>query len=277
MKLRDFNIVDETIGYYTAFCPEHNDVNTPNVTITKRGKYIGRWKCWACGAKGTVSDMILEGINKTIICQPKKRVDINWKSLNRYYVNKGKLNSTKLLELSENLDIPLHTLVSIGIGYDGRAYTFPVYDENKKVIGIALRFPDGSKRMIRGSQVGIYLGNNVLDLSWATTKKQLVICEGATDLATIMRIHTTPAIGMFNNETPIEIVYNYILKYKPDKTIIFPDGDKPGVLGANKVARRLMDITHVKVFPMPAGYDVRRYCTEKGKEAITYILECIHG
>lgn len=276
MKLRDFNIVDECNHYYTAFCPKHNDVNTPNVTITKVGRYIGHWKCWACGKSGIVSDMILEGINKTIIHKPKQKVDINWKSLNRYYVNKGKLNSDKLLALANNLDLPLWTLVQIGVGYDGKAYTFPVHNADKEIIGIALRYPDGNKRMVRGSGVGIYLGNGVLDVSWARIRNRLVICEGATDLAAMMHIYTT-AIGMFNNETPIEIVYNYILKHKPDETIIFPDGDTPGVTGANKLARKIMDITHVKVFPMPVGYDVRHYCTEKGREATAYILECIHG
>ena len=274
MKLEDFNIVDECTHYYTAFCPKHNDVNTPNVTITRIGKYIGHWKCWACGAHGVVSDMILDGINKTIICKPKQKVDINWKSLNRYYVNKGKLNSDKLLELADNLDLPLWTLVNLGLGYDGGAYTFPVYNEDAEIIGIALRFPDGSKRMVRGSKIGIYSGNNICDIPDNSSK--LVICEGATDLATIKRIYPT-AVGMFNNENPIEIVYNYILKYKPAETIIFPDGDTPGVSGANKLACRIMDITHVKVFPMLAGYDIRKYYAEKGREAITYILECIHG
>jgi len=277
MKLQDFNIVDECNHYYTAFCPIHNDVNTPNVTITRIGKYIGHWKCWACGEEGVVSDMILQGINKTIIHKPKQRVDINWKSLNRYYINKGKLNSSKLLGLADSLDLPLWTLVQLGVGYDGRAYTFPVHSADEEIIGIALRFPDGSKKMVRGSEIGIYLGNNMLDIPGAShSKSRLVICEGATDLATIRRIHST-AIGMFNNETPIEIVYNYILKHKPAETIIFPDGDTPGVSGANKLARRIMDITHVKVFPMPPGYDVRQYCTEKGREAIVYILECIHA
>jgi len=276
MKLQDFNIVDECNHYYTAFCPIHNDVNTPNVTITRIGKYIGHWKCWACGEEGVVSDMVLQGINKTIIHKPKQRVGINWKSLNRYYINKGKLNSSKLLELADSLDLPLWTLVQLGLGYDGKAYTFPVHNEDGEIIGIALRFPDGSKRMVRGSEVGIYLGSNVLDVSWARIRNRLVICEGATDLATMLRIYST-AIGMFNNETPIEIVYNYILKHKPAETIIFPDGDTPGVNGANKLARRIMDITHVKVFPMLAGYDVRKYFAEKDREAVSYILECIHA
>ena len=276
MKLQDFNIVDECNHYYTAFCPKHNDVNTPNVTITKIGRYIGHWKCWACGEGGIVSDMILEGINKTIICKPKQKIDINWKSLNRYYVNNGKLHSDKLLELADSLDLPLWTLVQLGLGYDGKAYTFPVHNADEEIIGIALRFPDGSKRMVRGSEVGIYLGNGVLDVSWMRIRNRLVICEGATDLATMVRIYST-AIGMFNNETPIEVVYNYILKHKPAETIIFPDGDTPGVSGANKLARKIMDITHVKVFPMLAGYDVRKYCAEKDREAISYILECIHA
>jgi len=28
---------------------------------------------------------------------------------------------------------------------------------------------------------------------------------------------------------------------------------------------------------MLAGYDVRKYCAEKDREAISYILECIHA
>jgi len=267
MKLSDLNIVDETNDYYIAFCPFHNDVNTPNLTVNKAGEYVGRYKCWACGKWGSVDDMD-EVVTMTV---PKSvsQCIINWNYLNNHYRQLGIHNRSKILGLARELGVPLWTLDALGIGYDNTAYTFPVYNDKYICIGIARRFKS-AKCMVKGSGVGLYISDCSFD------NKTLVVCEGVSDVAAMLPIHRR-TIGMFNREIPLDVLADYIMKDPPSKIVIMADGDNPGITGAKKIASKIVDIAETLVCPMPDGYDVRSYLNSEPDKAKDYILRCING
>jgi hypothetical protein len=268
MRLSDLDIIDETNHYYTAFCPFHNDVNTPNLKIQKDGEYAGHYKCWACGTYGKLEDLAYNRVK--VITRRQKLIPINWNKLNEYYTALSRFDI--LQPLATTLHIPLWTLIRLGIGYDGENTTYPVRNANNNIIGVMLRTPEGFKKMVTGSCIGLYIPAIELRPSDTT----LVICEGMSDTAALLPIHWW-TIGMYNCETPLEIIYDYTNKHKPKKVIMFPDGDAPGLKGFKKVAAKLSDITDVIICELPNGYDVRSYLNDKPEEAKKFILGCTHG
>ena len=161
----------------------------------------------------------------------KRPAIINWNTLQQCYMNTFKdLTISKVPFFSSEM-----TLYNMETGWDGEAYTFPVRNANDKIIGITRRWPDGTKGMVKGSQVGIYIPR----LNWDNLET-LFICEGASDTATALDMGLS-AIGRVSCQTGRDYIIKFCVKKKPTQIVIVADNDKAGISGAKILG---VDISH---------------------------------
>lgn len=264
MNLSDIHIVDESRRFYTAFCPYHDDRNTPNMKIDKK---TGVYHCYACGSHGQIElDENQERYSKRAI----QKVPINWPLLSNMYSHLT--GWIKVLECAKQLKVLPYTMQQLGVGWDGEAWTFPVKDAKLNMIGIMRRFPDGSKSMVSGSSIGIY-APLYLQESVADT---LIIAEGASDVAAVMPIYPD-VIGKFNCQVPHDIIQEFIRYHSIRQIVIIPDADDPGVKGATKLADRLLrDVDQMSIHPSEHG-DLRNWITKDYSNAKETILSWVQS
>ncbi len=144
------------------------------------------------------------------------------------------------------------------MGYDGKAFTFPMRDEKCKIIGIRRRFGDGYKKAITGSQNGLFIPAGL------SSDKPLFITEGPTDTASALDLGFD-AVGRPNCDSKIEMTVRFA---RGRKIVIICDNDLPGRDGAKKLAKELiLHCPEVKIICPPAGIkDLRQWNTLQGKK-----------
>ena len=141
------------------------------------------------------------------------------------------------------------------MGFDGHAYTFPMRDENRKIIGVRRRFDDGRKLSIKDSTNALFFPDGLSD------SDKLIICEGPTDCAAALDMGFD-AIGRPNCDSKIEMTAKFV---QGRMVTIVADNDLPGVTGAKKLARRLIECCpEVKIIAPPAGIKDLRQWKQQG-------------
>ena len=266
-------------GRAWSYCPFHDDTHRPNVSITLYGKYGGKWVCWACGKRGTLSDgemklLNIEPLKEYNACSSNYRV--RWGKLILSY--KDNLNRLPLLKegLAHELNIQTKLLSYWDVGYDGQAFTIPMI-ENCQWAGVQRRFPDGKKCCITGSKLGV-ISNN----SFGVWKNEpLFICEGFTDAIavndlgfnSIARPHCHFVEGVidylnYGDEVEEEEGWNNI--------IIVPDNDAIGIEGAKHLFDSIcINVAYgrIEVFKFSGAKDVRELIELKGKDKVMIELK----
>lgn len=173
----------------------------------------------------------------------KRPATINWGCLNDCYIQAvSKLNRDSLGTVySRNFDLCVKWQVDSRIlqmmqtGWDGEAYTFPVRNANDEIIGITRRWPDGTKGMVKGSQVGIHIPR----VNWDNLET-LFICEGASDTATALDMGLR-AIGRVSCQTGRDHIIKFCVQKRPTQIVIVADNDSAGITGAKILG---VDISH---------------------------------
>jgi len=172
---------------------------------------------------------------------------------------KQQLTESKLHQLSNQLKISTESLAKLSIGWDGKAYTFPMSNEQGRIIGIRRRFPNGSKVSLKGCTTGLFIPT---DLS---SEGLLLICEGPTDTAAALDLGFT-AIGRPNCNSCVDMTIEFCKGRS--QIIIIGDNDPPkeggrfpGKEGAEKLARKLLlHCSSVKViYPPDKAKDLRQW------------------
>jgi hypothetical protein len=185
---------------------------------------------------------------------PKEPPNINWFNLMKMYED-------KLRKSLEVLDIGLRqgTLEQFCMGWDGKAFTFPMRDETTRPIGMQVRFKDGKKMTVKGSQAGLFMPNLLV------IEDLLAITEGVSDAATLTEMGV-PTIGRFNCNSGGDMIVNYC-KWLPrcPKIVLVGDNDGAGKDGLDALGTKLTakGIDHVKVYPTQFN-DVREAYVTKG-------------
>ncbi len=80
--------------------------------------------------------------------------------------------------LSVRLGVPTWALRTLGMGWDGEAWTVPERAADGRVRGVKRRFPDGSKFYCKGSKTGLTYDDNALE-----RPGPILLVEGASDVA----------------------------------------------------------------------------------------------
>ncbi len=159
---------------------------------------------------------------------------------------------TKQLDvLADSLGVSVESLKRLNIGWDGKAYTFPMSNDFGKIIGIRRRFPSGRKVSIKGSKTGLFIPSGL------HTNSLLLICEGASDTAAALDLGFA-AIGRPNCNSKVEMTANLV---KGRMVVIVGDNDKVGHTGSKRLARILsLFCPSVRIVYPPGGTkDLRQW------------------
>jgi len=165
---------------------------------------------------------------------------------------KQQLTKEKLQKLSKQLKISAESLTKLNIGWDGRAYTFPMSEAKGRIIGIRRRFANGFKCSVKASQAGLFIPEGL------SHTKPLLITEGTTDTAAALDLGFS-AIGRPNCNSLIRMTASAVKDYK--EIVIVSDNDTSGRAGAGKLANYLaVRCTKVKIIYPPEGIkDLRQW------------------
>ncbi len=258
---------------WRACCPAHDDT-TPslNIDIAWDGRIL--IYCHAgCPAK-----QIMQALGLTLCALfPIRRVSagapMKMRRQGAYHDFgpmserfQSELSRYRLQRLAHDLGVSARSLQSLGVGFDGEAFTFPMFDPHEKAIGIRRRFADGQKRAVKGSRNGLFLPaskTGVRGGRWCTSKRNpgmLFVCEGPTDTAAMLDLGFS-AVGRASCSSTSGDAKAYVELHRPECVVIVADNDEPGVNGANRLAEDLRSVCKsLKVISPPARYkDVRSW------------------
>jgi len=169
---------------------------------------------------------------------------------------KQQLTEEKLQQLSKQLKISAESLIKLNIGWDGRAYTFPMSDTKGRITGIRRRFPNGRKVSFTGSRSGLFIPANL------SPEGLLLICEGTTDTAAALDLGFS-AIGRPNCNSLVKMTASAVKSYK--EIVIVADNDSAGIAGAEKLANYLtVRCRKIKVIHPPEGIKDLRQWLQRG-------------
>jgi hypothetical protein len=212
-----------------------------------------------------------------------------------------------LSDLSQQLGVTPSSLYQLGIGWDGVAWTFPMFDGEGTPIGVHRRFPDGRKLCLSGSRLGLFFSTTTSrgdsDRSpWdagigtsVTTQphlgghlsppRALLICEGASDTAAALTLGYH-AVGVPSAGLGADLVVRFVQRTHPAHIVIVADLDEgsstssgkmtwPGIEGGLWLAERLLPL-HGNVrfcLPPPGVKDLRQWMGRDDSSAICAALE----
>lgn len=285
MKDKDFRQLKVVLCEHDKvwlYCPFHKDTIRPNLSISLLDKYYGRYKCWACSAKGWLSK---EQMNELLLSpvvykNDKHNLQTRWKQFTENcYDNLQKFPLLKL-GLAKELNVSTKSLDEWLVGFDGGSFTIPMFREDLAeyskqggFCGVQRRFPDGSKKCVISSHLGLMYPYNYIGDYY------LFICEGFSDaisvwdlgLQSIARPHCryTDGIEGFLGEVVDEAV---------ERIIIIPDNDVVGREGAEQLQDELDGLCYyeegwdedcnITIFSFDGAKDVRQLIQLKGKEVV---------
>ena len=264
-KFKRLKIVNINTRRAYAFCVNHNDKHRPSMSIDLQEPYYGYTHCWTCGYcdRLSTSQMNKLGLSKVNI----KRIprDIDWNNLSKQYYNNLIVNLPyKLTELCTKFGIADNTY-GVEIGWDGEAYTFPMYKNRDCILGIQRRWLDGKKRMVDDSRLGLFLSVDLHPFS------PCFITEGVSDMLSVSDLDFY-AVGkpsaLYGNNLVKEFVeYNEI-----ERVIILPDNDSAGIQGAGELHKMIKNSI---IYIAGKEKDIRKEIEVQGKESIKQKLESL--
>jgi hypothetical protein len=139
----------------------------------------------------------------------------------------SQLTDDRRQALACSLGLSGRSLQRLRVGWDGRAYTFPMSDDCGRIIGIRRRFPSGSKVSVKGARNGLFIPT---DLGEAGL---LLVCEGPTDTAAALDLGFA-AIGRPNCNSLVEMTVRAVRGR--EEIVIVADNDAVGRMGAERLA-----------------------------------------
>jgi hypothetical protein len=173
------------------------------------------------------------------------------------------LSPDRLAKLAASLGVSERSLKSYGVGYDvsDGAATFPMYDGDRKPIGVRLRHVDGRKTCVPGSQNGLFLPDEIRrdglkslpDLLTSDDAPLLLLTpEGPTDCCAAADLGFR-AIGRPSNSGGASHLakllriggnQDVIIVADRDETKRLPDGTPfwPGIEGALSIAEMILPV-----------------------------------
>ena len=169
-------------------------------------------------------------------------------------------------KVADELGVSVRSLERLDTGWYGNV-TWPMRDENDKVIGIRVRASDGKKWCVPGSRTGVFWPENIDDVD------VLLLSEGPTDTAALLTLDYAAA-GRPSCSGGVEILKAKLSRRKRyvvvvadnDEAKLRPDGSEffPGQEGACKTAEALSKYTKgIKIVVPPVYKDVRRWLNEE--------------
>ena len=251
-------VMKETASHWWYICPFHDD-HKASMTVEKGGQYAGHFKCWACGERGSANKFAeLTGIKAKAFFSTKKNHSPKAKkqyldaaTLQKYTEGyQAKAKASDMQKLADKLSVKIETLNMLRVGVAGKSYSFPMYDEKSRVIGIRYRNFNGAKTAMRGSRNGLFVPAMAFDKG-----KSIYITEGESDCLAALEIGFQ-AIGRPGNLQCKELIAKWLQEHGFHKALIVSDNDTAGQKGAKELADYLMFKANreTKIITPPSQY-----------------------
>jgi len=154
--------------------------------------------------------------------------DMDFTTLQQQY--SLKIKDEQVSSLSQDLGVTADSLKQLRIGWDDKAYTFPMSDSEGRIIGIRRRFLNNNKCSLTGSKTGLFIPTDL------PSEGVLLICEGPTDTAAALDLGFA-AIGRPNCNSKVDMTARFV---KGRTIVIISDNDDSGKMGATKLASALL-------------------------------------
>ena len=198
--------------------------------------------------------------NKKITPQIKIERDLFNDRLVEKYVKQ--LSKIQLEKFSQERGIPIEVLKEHQIGWDGYAYTLPIYHQEGFLIGFRRKIPDGDTISKKGSRAGLFNVDTIMASSAGTT---IYICEGEWDammLETQGYVHVVAVPGAFTFKK------EWLSLFKNRHVVLLYDTDETGRKQAEKIAvilkNHALTVKNVDLSAiLKEGKDVRDYFTAR--------------
>jgi hypothetical protein len=266
-----------------TYCPFHKDSIRPNLSISTTDSYYGRYKCWACGAEGRLTE---KQISKLLINNPptqyinRKQLSTCWKEFVSSCHNNIQKFPLLKIELAQQLNVSCKSLDDWGVGYDGISFTIPMcrpdlpqYYRDEGICGVQRRFSDGSKRSVLNSRLGYMYADIDMLYELVCDAGCLFICEGFSDGIAVWDLGF-PSISRPNChyiESIISVLYEITeVEDGLGRFVIIPDNDTVGIEGASKLRNKIYyetENTTIHSFTTGAK-DIREYIMKYGKDKV---------
>lgn len=162
------------------------------------------------------------------------------------------------------LGLSRESLMRIGTGWNGSAWTFPMRNHRGDIVGFRTRLENGQKLAIRGSRAGLFIPSGVVrdDIIW--------IVEGPSDVAAMLDMGLN-AIGRPSCRGSEREIQRWV---KGHRVVIVSDNDGAGIGGAESLERTLRgSVSSVETILPPWGMkDSREVANHGGKKDDWLIL-----
>lgn len=218
-----------------------------------------------CGNAGWLHILVRKDANFRGLNRHKAGIPVNFDQEKDFggfaALYRQQISKERLHHLSEQLGVSAESLSRLSIGWDGKAYTFPMKSGyTGKIIGIRRRFPNGQKFTLTRSKTGLFIPADL-----PPAESLCLICEGPTDTAAALDLGFS-AIGRPNCNSLIQMTASAVAGCK--EVVIAADNDAAGKDGAEKLSNYLaVRCRKVKVVCPPAGIKDLRQWLQRGLTA----------
>ena len=188
--------------------------------------------------------------------------NIRFADLDRRY--RVRMTDQKLRQLSRTLGLSIASLIRLGLGWDGQAFTFSMRGKRGQVVGIRRRFLSGPKSSVKGSRCGLFIPQGL------SGQGPLLICEGPTDTAASLDLGYD-AVGRPNCNSGVQELTGIV---RGRDIIIIADSDDVGIKGAEMAAKFLMLYCNSLRIFIPPAKDIRQWVRQEvDREYIRHSIE----
>ncbi|NQV32183.1 MAG: hypothetical protein HQ515_05775 [Phycisphaeraceae bacterium] len=237
------------------------------MTVNKEGDFPGYFRCWACNQNGSPKRFAeLQGqeyVHTDISFAPRptqQKRGLSAEQLEKQFRRyRNHRNTSVYHELARQLGLSVGILHKLEIGYTGRCFTFPMYDENEALTGFRYRGWKGEKWAEKGSRNGLFIPRIESDKTMP-----IYVTEGASDCMSALEMGLQ-AVGRPGNRQCEFMLGEWLAGKDFADVVIFTDRDEPGWAGAIALADYLVSCKSlsVRIIDPPEGYkDLRTWLNE---------------
>ena len=177
----------------------------------------------------------------------------------------------RLNTLAAQLGLSNNTLIQFCVGWSIKyeAYTAPMYNELWDVVGILTRSEKGDKKVLAGSEVGLFIPGGFRSRPGVT-----FVTEGLTDAGAAAEIGLN-ALGRFNAHCGADMLVKLLAGHT---VYIIADNGPAGIRGATELQQAIKPaVKAASLIYIPSGArplnDLREMLCTCGKSAVlNYIL-----
>lgn len=268
-------------GEWRAYCPLHEDPKKSKSPSASINFADGMWHCMSCGEGGTVKQLLrllrngqselpnnVVPINRKQEDQAPKRALPTEKQLKVWHKRlMGNDEAHRIM--SEKRGLTDKTLKKFLIGFDGRRYTIPIFNDDGELVNVRLYRPNAKQHKDKMMSWGAGHGEGrIYGLETLAKEDEVLLCEGEMDRLIALQ-HGLPAVTHTAGASVFKA--EWAVHFKGKVVYVAYDEDPTGDNGALKAAQILKQtaaaVYRVKLGTGIKGGDVTDFFVTNGGSA----------